>query len=359
MSSLTLRFRLAGIPVQVDPGFWLIALLLGFHGTAKGVMIWVPAVFFGVLAHELGHALTAKAFGAKPEITLYAMGGLTRSVFERARSPSRWQSALVTLAGPGAGFVIAGLTFVFAVLYAPAEGTTAFQVAGVLIWINLGWGLINLLPVLPLDGGNLLRAILSGPGSEVGLVRALWVSVIAGPIVAIMSWQQDFMWGGLLFALFTFSSVRQLIDVRRTVGDQRQGLGAMLEQAHDALTDGRLDEAERLSWQVAERAKNKTLRASAVHLAAFVHLERAEPQQALKTLETLPPDSIDPFVHGACLLALDEPRQAILPLERAVEAGHQPRAVDLLIEALERSGQAEQAADLRQQVAQADGDRRQ
>ncbi len=347
MSRLALQFRVAGIPVLVEPGFWLIALLLGMSGEAKDLLVWVPAVFLGVLVHELGHAFMARAFGATPEITLYMMGGVTRSAFPAGQGYSRLRSALVTIAGPGAGFVVAGLTFAFLLAYQPAKDTTAFTASLVLLWINLGWGLVNLLPVLPLDGGNLLRAALSGPGPETGLIRTLWVSVVVGPIVGFVSWQAGLTWAAMLFGFFTFSAGKQLIDVSRTRSDQSEGLDQQLDQAHHALTEGDIERAGRLASGVAERAKTKLLRVSAIHIQAIAQAEGGEPGKALETLERLPPDNVDPFLYGACLLAVGRAAEAVASLERAAESGEHPRALDLLIEALEQSGDTARAGELR------------
>jgi Zn-dependent protease len=347
MSQLALRFHVAGIPVVVEPGFWIIALLLGMSGTPQTLLIWIPAVFFGVLAHELGHALMARTFGAKPDITLYMMGGVTRSIYPQGKALSRLQSGLVTIAGPGAGFLIAGVTFLFILAYRPTVDSTAFQISAVLLWINLGWGILNLVPVLPLDGGNLLRAFLSGPGPEAGMIRTLWVSVVLGPIIAIASWQAGFTWAAMLFGFFTFSSGKQLYDVSRARADQGRGLDRQLEQAHEALMEGHLDRAERLAGEVAQQAKTKMLRVSAVHLLAFTMVERGHPEKALEELEKLPPDQVDPFLWGACLLAVGRPAEAVVPLERAAENAEQPRAFDLLLEALEQSGNQKRADELR------------
>ena len=350
MSRLALRFRIAGIPVQVDPGFWMIALLLSM---SRPMAIWIPAIFVSVLAHELGHAFMAKAFGAKPDITLYTMGGVTRSAYPKGQPYSRLRSALVTASGPGAGFMLAAIAFAVRQLPSLPPESTALQVAEVMIAINVLWGVMNLLPVLPLDGGNLLRALLSGPGPEVGLVRTLWASVVIGPLVAIASWRVGFTWAAMLFGFFTFSSARQLLDVSRARADQKLGFDDLLEKAHQALIDGDMELAEQLSAQVAKGAKTKMLRMSAFHLIAFVKLEQGDPAKALELLETLPPETVDPFLQGACLLALDRAAEAIPPLEQAAESGQQPRAIELLLRALEMDGQLERANELRRAVREA------
>lgn len=346
MSRLALRFRIAGIPVLVEPGFWLITALLAMTSSSRDFMVWVPVVFVSVLAHELGHAFMAKAFGAKPEVTLYMMGGVTRSAHPEGQPYSRWRSALVTLAGPGAGFFIAACVAAYAHLRPPAEGTTTAQVIAVLMFVNLGWGLVNLLPVLPLDGGNLMRALLAGPGFEAGTIRALWVSIIVGPLVVLASLPLEMLFVPMLFAFFTYSSGRQLYELVRTRKDRNDGLADQLERAHQHLVDGDPERAEQVAKDVAARARTKMLRVAALHFVAFANLELGQPGKAFEVLDRMPPDEVDPFLMGACLLALDRPREAIRPLEQAVEMGRQPRAVDLLVQALQQDGQQERADEL-------------
>ena len=344
---MTLKFRLAGVPVRVEAGFWIIALLMGMRLDSRQIPFWIGAMFVSILVHEMGHAIVARAFGAEPEVTLYMMGGLTRSVFPEGSPYSRARSFLVTLAGPGAGFVLAAIVFAISLFVsAPSESTTRFLI-DILLLINVAWGVINLAPVLPLDGGNLLRAVLSGPGPEVGLLRTLWVSAVIGPSVAALAYIADNTWIAMLFAFFTISSGKQLLEIRRVRSDRSLGLDDKLERAHAALLDDDVVRAVELGTFVGQNAKTIGLKAAAWHIVGFAELQRGAPAKTVEVLEKLPPESVDPFLLGAGLLALERAAEAVPYLERAVEAGRQPRAIDLLIEALEQSGDRDQADRLR------------
>jgi stage IV sporulation protein FB len=111
-----LRFTLAGIPVRVHPLFWLIAILFGSSsGDFLQLLIWVAAVFVSILVHELGHAFAMRFYGQRSQVILHMAGGLT--VPESAAwgggsanvylGPTR--EILISLAGPGAGFLLAAL----------------------------------------------------------------------------------------------------------------------------------------------------------------------------------------------------------------------------------------------------------
>lgn len=199
-----LNFTLFGIPVRVQPFFWLIALLIALF--VSGVlhrqpgpemifptMIWIVMVFFSVLIHELGHALTGlKVGGGQAAIELHGLGGLAYNQGGRFdRTGRRWMIAM----GPGAGFLfgLIGLLVMFLLYGVP----NAIYLAGLIIapktwisiaganlelisyylneksgwivmfkawiWINFWWGILNLLPIHPLDGGQLLETFLKSP----------------------------------------------------------------------------------------------------------------------------------------------------------------------------------------------------
>ncbi len=205
-----LRFSLFGIPVRVHPLFWVITALLGASaGSLIGVLVWVPAVFLSILIHELGHALAMRRFGQVPQITLHYGGGLTSA------EPFWWggrpvsvpltpgQDVLIALAGPGAGFALAALilgivaaaggsisaTMLLGVLPLPAAtlptgSWLADWIVATFLWINIFWGLINLLPVFPLDGGNIARTLLVRTDPWNGVRKSLRLSVAVGAVVA-------------------------------------------------------------------------------------------------------------------------------------------------------------------------------
>lgn len=203
-----LRFRLLGIPTRVHPLFWLVAVMLGGLGQAGGLQLvtWVGCVFVSILVHEYGHGLTARALGYRSSVVLYALGGLCSS--EGRQSPG--ERLLVLVMGPGAGFLLFatavaaafvawGVTLPEAlamVRLGPADlarsgagrllagGEAAYYVFYYLFYINFFWGALNLLPVWPLDGGQ-IAAVLFGRSGAAGARRAGWLSLAtAGALAA-------------------------------------------------------------------------------------------------------------------------------------------------------------------------------
>ena len=226
-----LRFSLAGIPIRVHPLFWLMSILIG--GLTRDlvfIVIWIVAVFVSILVHELGHAIAMRIFAQPSRIVLHIMGGLT--IPEASPFIGRWatvtqsptQEIVISLAGPGAGFLLAGLvlaaaalaggtvymTALFGILplpgaFLPTGGRIVNQFVGAMLWINAFWGFVNLMPVLPLDGGNVARHILVRVDPVDGLRKSLWLSVIAGVIAAVAgvilfgSFYIAFLFGALAF----------------------------------------------------------------------------------------------------------------------------------------------------------------
>ncbi|MEK6249502.1 MAG: site-2 protease family protein [Planctomycetales bacterium] len=202
-TSYDLRFQLMGIPVRIHPFFWLITLLLGIQlKDPMFVLIWVLCAFISILIHELGHALAALAHGWKPWITLYGLGGLAS--YQPTRHDARSQ-IIISLAGPAAGFLfiafvmaavnasghpvsfVRGELLPFWVTFEPFENMNMIVLIHSLLWINILWGLINLLPVYPLDGGQVAREICLSLNPRGGIVQSLWISIFTAGAVAVLS----------------------------------------------------------------------------------------------------------------------------------------------------------------------------
>ncbi len=144
-------FTLANVPVWVSP--WHL-LFLGYLSWSMGLragMLFSLCIAVSVLAHEFGHALVAKRFRLNPQILLTGFGGLTGH--ERAERDR--DDALIIAAGPAAGILL-GLLALAVRLWVPMPPPLT-QMADNLVTINFFWSAINLLPLWPLDGGQLYR----------------------------------------------------------------------------------------------------------------------------------------------------------------------------------------------------------
>jgi Zn-dependent protease len=214
-----LNFRVGDIPVRVHPYFWLSTVLLGLPHRSEDVSqalmhlpIWVAVVFVSILVHELGHVLMGRVFGKRGHILFTGFCGLAIGVSDL---PERWQRNLVSLAGPLAGFVFAGvITAACCVQYpahtlfllgsmfgisVPMDADTAAEVAlallvqhphvwytiNILLWVNIFWGLVNLLPIWPLDGGQVSREICQHYRGREGVRLSVIISLATAAGLAV------------------------------------------------------------------------------------------------------------------------------------------------------------------------------
>jgi Zn-dependent protease len=188
--------RVAGINVYLHPTFLLLLAFIGYGGAGQrgpADVVLVLATFFCVLLHEFGHALTARRFGIETEdITLYPIGGVARL---RRMPKAPGAELLIALAGPAVNALIVialGLVhwFAFGGSLVTSSPLDLFIVE--LIVINAVLGIFNLIPAFPMDGGRVLRALLSG---WLGRARATMIAAGLGRGLA------------LLFGLYSLSNL--------------------------------------------------------------------------------------------------------------------------------------------------------
>ena len=228
-----LNFSLFGMPVRVHPFFWLVAVILGpLRSGAAEVVIWVLAVFLGILIHELGHALTMRAYGFYSWITLYGFGGLAscdpRGGYQ-SRGSDTVRQIVISAAGPGAGFLLAGLLAAgivatgYGLVYqlgAPfglLVGTTEViwrpqlsRFLNHLLFVCIAWGILNLLPVYPLDGGQIAREVFLKFNPREGIRQSLMLSMITGAGLAVYALAHRNLFMAFLFGYLAYGSYATL-----------------------------------------------------------------------------------------------------------------------------------------------------
>jgi hypothetical protein len=254
------------------------------------------------------------------------------------------------LAGPIAGIVLGTAVVVFLSFGPPMETKLGQAVSFYALWTTFGWSAVNLLPLMPLDGGNVVRALLSWKDPEKGTIRALWLSIIVGPLLALAIYlaQPAYQMMSVFLMLFVFSSGRQLFEMRKLVRDRDTGLFASFEQAQAALKSHQYADAETLARKVLAQARTSRLRVAAAHVGASACLENQKPEAALSILSEISPHDVDSTLYGACLMASGKISDSVPYLEEALRA--QPSSVlarQLLVSALEASGMRERAQQIR------------
>ncbi len=229
-----IKFRFFGIPVRVQPWFWMTTIFMCANRETGAALIWVAVCFVSILLHEVGHVIAFQAFGEQAEVVLYSWGGL--AVPKRGIRMGTFAETVISLAGPVAGFcfavlvtavaLVAGAKFhlVFHTLVFPSL-TASFHTTNPsdylrtyywnvllndLLFVNIYWGLINLLPVYPLDGGRASRALFEHHNPARGKRRALVVSVIAAVVVAVLGLITQSMYLVVLFGVLAAGSAQML-----------------------------------------------------------------------------------------------------------------------------------------------------
>lgn len=228
-----LLFRFRGIPVFLHWSWAVVGVIeVGYRSTAYGSVAWNALEYLGlfaiVLLHEFGHALACRSVGGEAtHILLWPLGGIAH-----VRPPQRPAAVLWSIAaGPLVNFVLAPFAFV-AWLALPAEAFPDLSnVLLALVAINVALFAFNVLPIYPLDGGQILRALLWFViGRERSLVVAaslgLVVSIIGG-IAAFVGWGS--IWLPIIAAYAAWSSWRAL---RAALTIQRLAAGPRVPGAH-------------------------------------------------------------------------------------------------------------------------------
>jgi stage IV sporulation protein FB len=170
-------FSVAGIPVRASLGFFLLLAWFGYmHRGAggQGVILVLVAVVLTLLIHELGHAFVARRLRLEPQVILHGWGGLCL----HHRAPTRGGEALIAAAGPLAQLGVAGAVHLSLGDLPPTEAGGFF--VGVFVLYSVAWGVLNLVPIFPLDGGHLLRlAMLRLVKPEARAERIVYLTGIA------------------------------------------------------------------------------------------------------------------------------------------------------------------------------------
>jgi Zn-dependent protease len=237
------NFRLLRFPVRVSAWFWIMALLLGPH-QPRSAVIWVICVFVSILIHEMGHGLMARALGHRSQLILYEFGGLC--VSDKQAQSGNERIAILAM-GPGAQFLVLlalcavgwaflGITWQENIglaslllgikpkaLPSPSGSTTqiAWETYFYLFQINWLWPLLNLLPIWPLDGGQITGEVLHKVNQRDGRRWGHIIAMVTAGVLAVYTFVNSVDEGSLrllrvmFFASFAFVNYQILQSYHR------------------------------------------------------------------------------------------------------------------------------------------------
>jgi Zn-dependent protease len=228
--------RVLGFPLHVRPGFlFFMVLIVALYRDEFGVWL-AGAIAAFTLLHELGHAVAARRAGSTAEVSLDFFAGYTS--YSSKKPLSTWTEAGIALAGP-VTHITAGLLVLAAMgvnpLVATERGETPASAA--VWWAGVAIGAFNLIPVLPLDGGNVVTSLLErvAPGRARHFMMYASIVVTAGAAVA-------FAFSTELRGLIIFLGVLLLMQLQTIFDEQERTAVSVFDRAAAALDDG--DEAK-------------------------------------------------------------------------------------------------------------------
>lgn len=248
------KFRLFGIPFRIHPLFWAVAVLFSpflrnfedFYMLLAGLCGWILAWMLTFTIHELGHALVIKyVYGANPAIIFYGFGGLTVHQPFYKRIPSNGGRMLISFAGPLAQLsstaLLLGAFWVCGVeprltdtvnrigpipipmilpnwlppLNYPMLLNAYFYFMYGFIWMGIAWSVLNLLPIYPLDGGQIVRSFCQKLDSIGGVRTSLWISIICAIAMLAFAFRDGNQFIAIFFGIFAFQNFQELNMPRR------------------------------------------------------------------------------------------------------------------------------------------------
>ena len=233
------NFQLLGIRIRIHPLFWAIAALLGLQLVKQDfvlLLLWISAVFISVVVHELGHALCFRYYRINSHIVLYHFGGLaipdSYQVAGYGSQLKPGQQLAISAAGPAAQLALALIVilivrlagysdgFISKLLPAAAEWTSD---PGVLVpsrelgrfivyflYVSIFWAILNLMPVYPLDGGQIARELFLLGGSRQAIPHSLILSIVVAVGIAFWGFQRQESFMGIMFLMLAYSSYTTL-----------------------------------------------------------------------------------------------------------------------------------------------------
>lgn len=370
-----MAFRLFGVNVEVHFTFWFTTLLLGTglggEFDPRKALVWTVVVFVSVLVHELGHAFAVKLQGIEPEIRLHGMGGTT-SYRVLLQLPRR-SEIFISLAGPFAGFLFGAVVLAVAhfvlrthhfaiglwgLRLMPLQAGFARYAVDSLLFVNFAWGLVNLIPALPFDGGHVLESALGPRRVRAALIVSLLVAVGAAGFFML----RGMYWAAMLFGMSAFHSVRRLqtdepveaLPQARTAPREAPIPGEILSKlagARRAIEDDDFAKATSLANEAVRLAGNHDVplprvKVQAYEVLGWVALLQGHAEEAGRWIKAAQQHgAADPALVAAVLIRVGDTKEARKMLESARAAGDDRKEiVGPLIQILISDGEVARAA---------------
>jgi Zn-dependent protease len=336
--------KILGIPVKVEASFLLLLLMASARNSDVSMIAeWGLVVFFSILIHEMGHAFTGRAFGLEPQITLYAMGGLTSWTNNRKEIKPA-QSILISLAGPFSGLLLGGLVFLLQPFYKGDSFLMSVAISD-LLWINIAWSLFNLLPIVPMDGGHILESVEEWWRGKRENIVSTCISLAVSVMVFGWAISVKYYWIAFLTGWFAWSNAGAIIQRIKQRVDR--SLQEKIDSAREELKNENGKAVIKLSKEVFEKAKSEQLQQSALELLIYGYVLEMNFEDAEKRLHHYKVIfGAHLYMEGFLLYHKGEFDQATAVLQEAFNNENSFRTGELLFQAHLQANRLEQALQL-------------
>jgi Zn-dependent protease len=312
---------------------------------AYSVLSWMFIVFVSVLVHELGHAVVSRAFGYQPTITLAWMGGHTHP---NAPGPIPWHKDVVlTLAGPLFGLLL-GVACLGGYLLVDSQTVVLRELLFEAMVANFFWAVLNLLPVLPLDGGRISSVVAKRFFGQRGFLvsQGLALVICLGLVAWGIQLRQPML--TVFFAMFGFQAARTLTEAMRSSGpvsEAQSALERQLEHAQAALSQGELREARQRASAVLESGEGLTpeLASRAHRLLGWVALKAGQGRTALDHFAQVQRGPVEPQALAAAFSLIGDEGRALPLWEKAWGDTHNRTVMHEYAGSLIRAGKVDEA----------------
>jgi Zn-dependent protease len=324
--------------VRFEVVFFVILAVFGIGAVpenADGVMTvqllasWLVVASVSILIHELGHAIAFRAFGSRSAIVLHGFGGLTSGAVQ---TPGK--SIIVSLAGPLFPLILFGIPSWY-LLYGSdwvPSSVEAWYVVRYIFFVNVIWSIVNLLPMLPLDGGNVTASAITLATRRDGVRPTRYVSIVVAAGIALYALvEMQWLFGALFGGLIAFSNYSALkggsgaMPYLGAAGGSRgraapaarrgapppapgpqdpQVVGNLVVEGYRALDRHDAEAAATCAKQILATQPVPEVKAHAVQLAAWALLQQAETRRARAALGEMPQGvEASPFLVASVELA--------------------------------------------------------
>ncbi len=305
-------FYIGGVPVTVSPMHLLLMAFLFYQVLQRSVALGIGVILiasFSVLAHELGHAFTSLRFGLGARIELTGLGGLTY----HAPARDNRQLFFVTAAGPAMNFVLAALLY-------GVHGFTQGMLDEIVfmgIQVNVVWGIYNLLPIIPLDGGILTLVVLRRffrKGDRAERI-AHWIGLLLGGAGAALGLASQSLLVAFVLGMAAFENWRALQALGPAAVQHEKvphrNVREILDQARQAYARSEWDDAARFCHLARSEPFVSTEEMRQIwQILALTAARQGQWTEALRHAERLPEVPEMAQVRAVCILALNEPARA-------------------------------------------------